>query len=68
MVGLTRGIGRALSSGNTSDPQLYKKFCAKCETSVTAWESLLPESKRALIRPDGSVDQLMYESYFTMHV
>lgn len=43
-------------------------MCAKADTSVLAWHSLLPSSKRRLIRVDNhSVDEVMFKAQFIMH-
>ncbi|KAJ5378123.1 uncharacterized protein N7496_005532 [Penicillium cataractarum] len=67
LIGLTRGIDQALSPGATSDVQLYSSMCSNSDTSVTAWHSLLPNSKRTILRPDGTVDEVMFKAEFIMH-
>lgn len=67
LIGLTLGIDRALSSGNTEDEQLYKAMAANSDTSVRAWFSLLSPDKRDLIRPDGFFDEVMFKALFIMH-
>ncbi|KAJ5344327.1 uncharacterized protein N7506_002692 [Penicillium brevicompactum] len=67
LIGLTLGIDRALSPGNTEDDQLYKAMAAGSDTSVQGWFSLLSPSKRDLIRPDGSFDEVMFKALFIMH-
>lgn len=67
LIGLTLGIDRALSSGNTQDDQLYKAMAAASDTSVRAWLSLLSPKKRDLIGPDGSFDEVMFKALFIMH-
>lgn len=42
-------------------------MCANADTSVMAWHSLLPPSKRRLIHDDGSVDEVMFKAHFIMH-
>ncbi|OJJ36979.1 hypothetical protein ASPWEDRAFT_738100 [Aspergillus wentii DTO 134E9] len=66
LIGLTRGIDMALSS-SSSNIQIYNSMCAKSDTSMAAWHSLLPSSKRSLIRPDGSLDEVMFKAQFIMH-
>lgn len=67
LVGLTRGIDQALSMGNTSNVRLYTDMCRNSDTSIRAWYSLLPSTKRTLIRADGSVDEVMFKAQFIMH-
>lgn len=67
LIGLTRGIDRALSPGNTTDNQVYTTMSASSDTSVRAWCSLLSPNKRQLIRPDGSFDEVMFKAFFIMH-
>lgn len=67
LIGLTRGIERALSPGNTADVQLYMSMCAKADTSAMAWYSLLPSSKRRLICVDDSLDEIMFKAQFILH-
>ncbi|KAJ6188034.1 Major facilitator superfamily domain general substrate transporter [Penicillium mononematosum] len=67
LIGLTRGIDRALSPGNTTDNQVYTTMAASSDTSVRAWCSLLSPNKRQLIRPDGSFDEVMFKAFFIMH-
>lgn len=66
LIGPTRGIDIALSS-SSSNIQIYNSMCAKSDTSMAAWHSLLPSSKRSLIRPDGSLDEVMFKAQFIMH-
>ncbi|CAG8257515.1 unnamed protein product [Penicillium salamii] len=67
LIGLTLGIDRALSPGNTEDDQLYKAMAAGSDTSVRAWFSLLSPEKRDLIGPNGSFDEVMFKALFIMH-
>lgn len=67
LIGLTLGIDRALSPGNTEDDQLYKAMAAGSDTSVRGWFSLLSPAKRDLIRPNGSFDEVMFKALFIMH-
>ncbi|KAJ5499471.1 Major facilitator superfamily domain general substrate transporter [Penicillium expansum] len=67
LVGLTRGIDRALSPGNTVDGRIYTTMAASADTSVRAWCSLLSPQKSQLIRPDGSFDEVMFKAFFIMH-
>ncbi|KGO77437.1 Major facilitator superfamily domain, general substrate transporter [Penicillium italicum] len=67
LVGLTSGIDRALSPGNTADGRIYTTMAASADTSVRAWCSLLSPEKSQLIRPDGSFDEVMFKAFFIMH-
>ncbi|CAI7617268.1 unnamed protein product [Penicillium glandicola] len=67
LIGLTRGIDLALSSGNTINDRIYNTMAASADTSVRAWCSLLSPEKRQLIRPDGSFDEVMFKAFFIMH-
>ncbi|KAI1838083.1 transcriptional regulator family: Fungal Specific TF [Penicillium roqueforti] len=67
LIGLTRGIDRALSPGNSAYDQIYTTMAASCDTSVRAWCSLLSPEKRELIHPDGSFDEVMFKAFFIMH-
>ncbi|KAJ5771106.1 uncharacterized protein N7511_003157 [Penicillium nucicola] len=67
LIGLTLGIDRALSPGSTTDSQLYIAMASASDTCIRAWYSLLPPSKRDPIRPDGSVDEVMFKALFIMH-
>lgn len=42
-------------------------MCSNADTSVTAWHSLLPNSKRNILRPDGTVDEVIFKAEFIMH-
>ncbi|KAJ6091560.1 hypothetical protein N7467_003529 [Penicillium canescens] len=67
LIGLTLGVDRALSPGSTTDPQLYIAMASASDTSIRAWYSLLSPSKREPIRPDGSIDEVMFKALFIMH-
>jgi hypothetical protein len=67
LIGLTWGVDRALSPGSTTDPQLYIAMASASDTSIRAWYSLLSPSKREPIRPDGSIDEVMFKALFIMH-
>ncbi|OQD90050.1 hypothetical protein PENANT_c002G07469 [Penicillium antarcticum] len=67
LIGLTLGIDRALSPGSTTDAQLYIAMASASDTSTRAWYSLLSPSKRDPIRPDGSIDEVMFKALFIMH-
>ncbi|OQE11083.1 hypothetical protein PENVUL_c003G02784 [Penicillium vulpinum] len=67
LIGLTRGVDRALSPGNTANNRIYTTMAASSDTSVRAWFSLLSLEKRQLIRPDGSFDEVMFKAFFIMH-
>ncbi|OQE46957.1 hypothetical protein PENCOP_c001G06717 [Penicillium coprophilum] len=67
LIGLTLGIDRALSPGNTADDRIYTTMAASADTSVRAWHSLLSPKRRQLIRPDGSFDEVMFKAFFIMH-
>ncbi|KAJ6025958.1 hypothetical protein N7444_013637 [Penicillium canescens] len=67
LIGLTLAVDRALSPGSTTDPQLYIAMASASDTSIRAWYSLLSPSKREPIRPDGSIDEVMFKALFIMH-
>lgn len=68
LIGLTRGIGLALAPGCTpADPIRHSSMCANADTSIAAWYSLLPPSKREVVRLDGSLDELLCKANFILH-
>jgi hypothetical protein len=67
LVGLTLAIDRVITSGETLGAQKYNVMASRADTSIWGWYSLLPPAKRALIRADGSVDEIMFKSLFIMH-
>lgn len=68
LIGFTQGINRVLATRRTRDIENAKIVCTNADTAMTAWCSLLPVSKRRLLRDDGSVDELLFKANILMHV
>ncbi|KAH7073234.1 C6 transcription factor [Paraphoma chrysanthemicola] len=67
LIGFTMGVNDALATRRIEDLDNAKSIAKKLDTVMTAWCSLLPESKRRIIRHDGSVDELMFKANILMH-
>ncbi|KAF2264379.1 hypothetical protein CC78DRAFT_533238 [Lojkania enalia] len=67
LIGFTRGINHVLANRRLADIENAKSICANADTMMTAWCSLLPQSKRTLLRTDGSVDELLFKANILMH-
>lgn len=68
LIGLTRGIGLAMiPNRNSTDHTQHSSMVANFDTSIAAWYSLLPPSRRDLIQCDGSLDELMCKANFILH-
>lgn len=67
LIGFTQGIIRVLVTRRLNDPESAKAICASADTMMTAWCSLLPASKRRILRDDGSVDELLFKAMILMH-
>lgn len=68
LIGLTRGIGLALApSRSSAGPTQHSSMSANADTSIVAWYSLLPPSKRDLFRCDGTLDELLCKANFILH-
>jgi len=65
-VGFTQGVIRILVTRRLDDPESAKELCSNADTMMTAWCSLLPESKRRLLREDGSVDEILFKANILM--
>ena len=68
LIGFTQSINRSLNFRQFNDIENAKAMCANADTAVTAWCSLLPVSKRRILREDGSVDELLFKANILMHV
>ncbi|KAL3466911.1 hypothetical protein BJX64DRAFT_249251 [Aspergillus heterothallicus] len=62
LVGLTRSLDLALRARKGMTIATAPAVCANTDASVMAWRSLLPPSKRDLVREDGSFDELLFKS------
>lgn len=67
LIGFTQCVNRALAKRRTSDIDNAKVAAEAADTALTAWCSLLPASKRRLLRDDGTVDELMFKANMLMH-
>ncbi|ORY10670.1 hypothetical protein BCR34DRAFT_485278 [Clohesyomyces aquaticus] len=67
LVGFTQALNRVLSTRRARDPENAKTICSNADTCMTAWCSLLPTSKRRLLKADGSVDELLFTANILMH-
>ncbi|KAL2811989.1 hypothetical protein BJX63DRAFT_432995 [Aspergillus granulosus] len=61
-VGLTRSLDLALRARKNMTIATAPAVCANTDACVTAWRSLLPQSKRDLVRADGSFDELLFKA------
>jgi hypothetical protein len=68
LIGFTQSINRVLATRRFKDIENAKNICTNADTAMTAWCSLLPVSKRRLLRDDGSVDELLFKANILMHV
>ncbi|KAL2871659.1 uncharacterized protein BJX67DRAFT_342759 [Aspergillus lucknowensis] len=66
-VGLTRSLDLALRARQNMTIANAPAVCANTDASVTAWRSLLPPSKKALVREDGSFDELLFKANIIIH-
>jgi hypothetical protein len=66
-VGFTQGIIRVLVTRRLHDPDNAKEVCANADTMMTGWCSLLPASKKRLLREDGTVDEILFKANILMH-
>ncbi|KAF2110455.1 hypothetical protein BDV96DRAFT_202238 [Lophiotrema nucula] len=66
LIGFTRGINKALVNARYGDIENAKLVCANADVMMTAWCSLLPKSKRTLLRGDGSLDELLFKANMLM--
>jgi len=62
LVGLTRSLDLALRARKNMTIATAPAVCANTDASVTAWRSLLPPSKKDLVREDGSFDELLFKA------
>jgi len=67
LIGMTQGINRALAARRMGDIENAKAIAENADTVMTAWCSLLPASKRRILRDDGSVDELLFKANILMH-
>jgi hypothetical protein len=67
LIGFTLGVNRALATRRIDDIENAKVTAENADTAMTAWCSLLPSSKRRILRDDGSVDELLFKANILMH-
>ncbi|OAG10591.1 uncharacterized protein CC84DRAFT_1184574 [Paraphaeosphaeria sporulosa] len=67
LIGFSQGLCRVLATRLYNDTESARTTCANADTMMTAWCSLLPASKRRLLRDDGSVDELLFKATILMH-
>jgi hypothetical protein len=66
LIGLTQSVNRVWSTAQTGDVEEAKVTAEAADTAMTAWCSLLPPSKRRLLRDDGTVDELLFKANIAM--
>ncbi|KAL3488381.1 hypothetical protein BJX62DRAFT_212023 [Aspergillus germanicus] len=66
-VGLTRSLDLALAARKNMTIATAPAVCANTDATVTAWRSLLPPSKRDLVRKDGTFDELLFKANIIIH-
>jgi hypothetical protein len=66
-IGFTQGLNRALATRRTDDIESVKVTARSVDIAMTAWCSLLPASKRRVLRDDGRVDELLFKANMMMH-
>ena len=62
LIGLTRSLNTIFSCGRRSDPASASTLAANFDASVMGWSSLLLQSKRRLLRFDGTLDELLFRA------
>lgn len=63
LIGLTRSLDLVLVSRRNLDIETTTVVAANVDASVMAWKSLLPDSKKGIVRSDGSIDELIFRSH-----
>ncbi|KAF2003847.1 hypothetical protein P154DRAFT_72807 [Amniculicola lignicola CBS 123094] len=66
-IGFTFGINRALATRRYNDIENAKIAVANADTMMGAWCSLLPTSKRRILRDDGTIDELLFKANILMN-
>ena len=67
LIGFSISVNRALATRRIDDIENAKATAENADTAMTAWCSLLPASKRRILRDDGSVDELLFKANILMH-
>ncbi|KAE8355924.1 hypothetical protein BDV28DRAFT_155047 [Aspergillus coremiiformis] len=67
LVGLTRSLDLALASRQTLGVANAQATCANLDATVTAWRSMLPPSKKEIVRGDGSFDEILFKANMIIH-
>lgn len=62
LIGLTRSLDVALAARHNVDFDTTTAVCGNVDATVTAWSSLLPASKKGIMRLDGSFDELLFKA------
>ncbi|KAK9236431.1 hypothetical protein V1525DRAFT_217702 [Lipomyces kononenkoae] len=67
LVGLTRSLDLALAPRRNLDFDTTTAVCANVDAAVTSWTSLLPASKKEIVRLDGSFDEVLFKANAIIH-
>ncbi|CAG5157178.1 uncharacterized protein ALTATR162_LOCUS4970 [Alternaria atra] len=67
LIGFTRGINQALATQRMGGIENAKMMAETADNTMMAWCSLLPVSKRRILRDDGSVDEHLFKANMLMH-
>lgn len=62
LVGVVRSLDIVFSNGRQADPESVSALVTNFDAVVIGWCSLLPPSKRKLLRSDGTVDEQLFRA------
>ncbi len=62
VVGLARCLDLTLAGASRADMVSLSRIAQEADAAVAAWSLLLPESKRQLVRTDGTVDEMLFKA------
>ncbi|KAE8154318.1 hypothetical protein BDV25DRAFT_116266 [Aspergillus avenaceus] len=64
---LTRSLDLVLACRKGSNATNAHVICANLDACVLAWRSLLPPSKKEIMRADGSFDEILFKANMIIH-
>ena len=67
-VGLTRCLDTVFSNGRSFDPEQATQLAANFDASVMGWYSLLPPSKRELLRGGEILDEQLFRANMLLNM
>ncbi|KAL7809280.1 hypothetical protein V8C26DRAFT_412156 [Trichoderma gracile] len=66
LIDATRILGITLAAGDCANKSAYS-LVKNAEANLMSWDLHLPRSKRDPVRPDGTVDEILFKAHMVIH-